>query len=162
MEQSPSWEAVRSSASQEIHLLWNPKVHYCIRKSPTLVPILSQINPAHAPPSPCFKFHFNVIFPPAPRCFKWSLSIRSPHQNTVYMSPVSHQCHMTYLLIWSHKYYVVWSTYYKAPHYTVISIPITSSLLAPIILIAKLYCPLLWVCYCYVECYISPIYKFMV
>jgi hypothetical protein len=50
MEQSPSWETNRFSASQEIScILWNLMVHYRIHKFTTPVPYL---EPAWSSPYP--------------------------------------------------------------------------------------------------------------
>jgi hypothetical protein len=97
MEQSPSWEANRFSASQEIpRILWNPKVQYRIQKCPLTVSILSQPNPVHTPTSYFLKLHKNIILPSTPGSPHWSLYLRFPHQNPVQTSSIPHPSYMTH------------------------------------------------------------------
>ena len=90
MEVSPSWEANVFSTSQRIpHILWNPKVHYCIHKWLPSVPMPSQLDQV------CFqKIQLNIILPSTTRSSKWSLSFRFPHQNPVCTFPLPHTCYM--------------------------------------------------------------------
>ena len=94
MEQSPSWEANKFSASQKIPcILWTTKVHYRIHKSPPPVPILSQINPVYAPHPISWRSIFNAFCPFTPGSSKWSLSLMFPHQNPVFTWPHPFFCY---------------------------------------------------------------------
>jgi hypothetical protein len=99
MEQSPSWETDKTSASQEISgISWNPKVHYYFHKSLPPVLILSHINPVHAFSSHFLNIHFN---PSTPKHSWWSLAIRYPRQNPVCTSsaPIHVICPILLLLL---------------------------------------------------------------
>jgi hypothetical protein len=57
----------KALTNQEIdRILWNPEFHYRIHRSPLPAPILSKINPVHAPIS-LLEIHFNVMLSSTPR-----------------------------------------------------------------------------------------------
>ena len=92
--QSPSWEANRFAASQEIpRISWNPKVHYHTHKRLPPVPILGQPNPVHIPTFHLLEIHPNIIHPSTPRSSQWSPSLRLPYQDPVH--PLSSPRHAT-------------------------------------------------------------------
>jgi hypothetical protein len=65
MQLRPSLEAAIRAGSQELpSILWNPKVHYSVHKSPPLLPILSQINLVYTTPSYLSKIGYNIVHPP--------------------------------------------------------------------------------------------------
>jgi hypothetical protein len=62
-ELSTSWEAASCAAPQELpSILWNSNVHYCVHKSPPLVPILSQIQGIRRGPRPFVTFRDKLLF----------------------------------------------------------------------------------------------------
>ena len=91
MVQSPSWEANRFAAIQEIpRISRNPNVHYRTHKCYHLslywaISILS-INPI----SHFLKICLNIILPSVPGSPQWSLFLRFAHQNPVHASSLPH------------------------------------------------------------------------
>jgi hypothetical protein len=64
MENNLSWEAISCSVSQKmLQILWNPKVHKRVHKSPPIDPTLRSMVPLHIATPYFFKINFNAERP---------------------------------------------------------------------------------------------------
>ena len=144
MEQRPSREANRFSASQKIpRILWNERVHYRNHKCPPPIPILNQLDPIHDPISHFLKINLNIIFPSMPVSSNWSFSPHVSPPNPVYVSPFpyssTYPAHLILFdliprIIFGEKFVSLRSSLRSFLHF-----PATSSLLGPNILFSTLF-----------------------
>jgi hypothetical protein len=99
--QSPSWEANRRSADQEIpRILRNRKIYYCSHNRPLQVPILRQMTPFHTPKPYLSEIHFNIISSTL-SSIEWSLFFKISNQNCVriFQLPLRATSHFHHMLI---------------------------------------------------------------
>jgi hypothetical protein len=96
-QHSPSWEADRFTASQEIpHTLWEPEGSLPHSQVPA-TSNLDQLNPAHTSTPHFLKIHRNIILQSMPGSPQWSLFLRCPHQHPVYTSPLPQTRYTSYV-----------------------------------------------------------------
>ena len=143
MQRSPACEGNRFSASQIPCFLWNPKVHYRIHKWPPFVPVLSQLDPFQTPhPTSCTSILILSSHLRLGSC-KWSLSVRFPHQNPVYASPLHHTRYISrpsHSSRFDHPDNIWWGVQIiKLLIMQFLHSPVTSSLLGPNILLSTLF-----------------------
>jgi len=102
-------------------------------------------EPDQSSPSQSYFFNilFNIIFPCTPMPSKWFLAFRTPHQNPVCTSPLTHTCHMPNL---SHSSYLITSIRFNEDNRSLSSslcsflhYSVTSSLLGPNIFLNTLF-----------------------
>jgi hypothetical protein len=100
MEHSSVWETNSLSANQEIPcLLWDPKVHYIVHKSPSRVPLLIQMNPFHII-TRSFSKVILILSSQLCLCLTSGFFLQVSEQNFMCISCLSHMFSYTPFLKW--------------------------------------------------------------
>ena len=118
-----------------------PEGYYCIFNGPLPVPILSQINPVHAPPIPVPEDPFNFILPSLPGSSNWALSLVSQSKPCIHLSspPLILHAHPFILLDLITQIILGEEDKSLSSLYSCLHSPVTSSLLGPNILLTTLF-----------------------
>jgi hypothetical protein len=113
MELIPSREAANCAATQELpSVLWNPKVHYRLHKSPLLIAILSQIDPIPTIPSYLSKINCNIVHPPT----SWSSHVTNlVKSSSTEMSTVNCMRNTHHTAMWCPS--ILFSPSWRIPQY---------------------------------------------
>ena len=133
-----SWEVNRFSSIQEIpRIVRNQKVNYSVYSCPPPAPIMNQIALVQDPTFHFLNIQHSIILPSIPVSSKWSLSLRFPHQNLVYNSPlpIRATCHV-HLIFLGLIIPKILGEYRSlgSPLHSFLHFPVTSSFLGPKIL----------------------------
>lgn len=75
-------------------LLFNPKAHHSVQKSPPPVSIIGQMNSVHNPPPYFLKISFNITLATITRSSEWSLAFRIFYQNIVRIFHLPNSCYL--------------------------------------------------------------------
>ena len=95
MEQSPSWEANGSQLVKKFPAFYGTRMFITAFTSVRQLSLSWASSIQSITPHPIFlKIPLNIIHTSMPESTKWSLSLRFPHQNPVYSSPLPHTRYM--------------------------------------------------------------------
>ena len=144
MEQSPSWEANRSSVKRfpTFYGTWRFITAFASARDLSLTS--ARLIQSVPQPSQFLKISLNIILPSTPRYSKWSLSLSFPHQNPVCTSPVSHMPRFS----WFYHLNIIW--WVQSKSFSLCSLlhsPVTSFLLCPNIILSTLFLNPICLCF---------------
>ena len=142
MELSPSWKAIRSSASQEFPTFYGTLKFVTALTRARHLSLFWANSIYSMPPIPLLEDHFNTVFLSTPGSSKWSLFLKFPHK-FLYAPPITPMA-ATFPASLTHLDLIIWIMFgeYRSLSSSLSSLvhsPVISFLLDPIIFFSTLF-----------------------